>query len=69
MGRRAKVVLSKHDAADERLLIDLFISTGRVKVTKCPEFRRPAHLSLRHKRGGVLPAHLNPVTMGEHDHG
>ncbi len=66
MGRRAKVVLSKHDAADERLLIDLFISTGRIKVTKCAPMRSDRSLSLQRRRGGgQLPGHLNPLTMGD----
>lgn len=41
-------------------LIDMLIASGQATVTRCAEFRRP---NLDPKRGGILPAHLDPVTI------
>lgn len=46
-----------------RDMIDMLISTGALTVTRCPEMRRR---SLDPKRGGgMMPGHLNPLTIGE----
>lgn len=44
-----------------QLGIEALIASGAVKVTRCPDglphgYRIPA-------RGGILPAHLDPVTI------
>lgn len=41
-------------------LIDMLIASGQATVTRCAEFRRT---NLDPKRGGILPAHLDPVTI------
>lgn len=57
------LTLTRYDAADTAALVALYISTGRLKVTKCPEFVRR---NLNPKRGGgMMPGHLNPLTMGD----
>lgn len=45
-----------------RDMIDMLIATGALTVTRLPEHRRR---DLHPKRGGgMMPAHLNPLTIG-----
>lgn len=46
-------------------LIRFAITMGTVKVKRCPAFAR-ANLDPK-RGGGMMPAHLNPLTMGERD--
>lgn len=62
-----KLKLGNVDRETARLLVDFHLAAGTIKVTKCPEFARR---NLDPKRGGgMMPGHLNPLTMGDHAHG
>jgi hypothetical protein len=58
MRRKIKLV-----GSDYRDQLNLLIATGGVKVTRCPEFER-RNLNPR-RAAGMMPAHLNPLTMGD----
>lgn len=46
-----------------RDMIDMLIAQGALTVTRCPDGRRT---NLDPKRGGgMMPGHLNPLTIGE----
>lgn len=63
MSRRIAIPLPASSALSERALIDRLIAAGAIKVTRCPD---GARTNLDPKRGGGhMPAHLNPLTMGD----
>ena len=63
MPHRIAIPLPASSALSERALIDRMIAAGAIKVTRCPD---GARTNLNPKRSsGHMPAHLNPLTMGD----
>lgn len=46
-----------------QLAVAALIASGAIKVTRCPDGLTPGHDYLRRRFGGIMPGHLNPVTM------
>ncbi len=67
MSNRIAIPLPASSALSERTLIERLIASGALKVTRCPD---GARTNLDPKRSsGHMPAHLNPLTMGDRDDG
>ncbi len=65
MSNRIAIPLPACSMHSERALIERMIAAGAIKVTRCPP---GAETNLNPKRGGgMMPAHLNPLTMGERE--